>query len=180
MPFVTESVPNDETAFLLAVLLDAEEGEERARGATRLDDWADVRWLLTMDNRERRYFAATGRDVSMPEGLLEFDPLARQLKLAASGGNRSAVRDADAERALLEIVKAHHPNGIGSVKLSEAMAQALGSWNKNRTAPTRDRLAAQHKIKIVEMPRGDKLCYLPGPHGITPTLLADNPPERLL
>ena len=33
MPFVTESVPNDETAFLLPVLLDAEEGEERIRAA---------------------------------------------------------------------------------------------------------------------------------------------------
>lgn len=36
MPLVTERVPHNETAFLLPILADAEEGEERIR-ATLLD-----------------------------------------------------------------------------------------------------------------------------------------------
>src|SRR4249919_2741336 len=48
-----------------------EEGDERARGATRLDDWADVRWMLTKDDHEQRYFSATGRDVEVGETALK-------------------------------------------------------------------------------------------------------------
>ena len=58
MPFVTESVPNHETAFLLPILSDAEESEERIRAAlldqacTAYASWLDgklagaavVRW----------------------------------------------------------------------------------------------------------------------------------------
>ena len=58
MPFVTEPVPNHETAFLLPLLSDAEEGEERIRAAlldptcTAYASWLDgqlagaavVRW----------------------------------------------------------------------------------------------------------------------------------------
>lgn len=58
MPLVTEQIPNDETTFLLPMLLDAEEGEERIRAAllnptcTAYASWLDgqlvgaavVRW----------------------------------------------------------------------------------------------------------------------------------------
>lgn len=39
-----------------------EEGEERARGMTALDDWVDARWVLTRKH-ETRYFAASGRRI---------------------------------------------------------------------------------------------------------------------
>lgn len=51
-----------------------EQGAERARGATRIDDWADVRWILTVQDGDR-FFRAHGRDVDVPEGRLSFDPL---------------------------------------------------------------------------------------------------------
>jgi hypothetical protein len=54
-------------------------GKERARGATRFDDWADVRWLLTKDDDGHRYFRATGRDVDTDEYRLWFEPLTRGL-----------------------------------------------------------------------------------------------------
>lgn len=65
-----------------------EEGQERARGATRLDDWADVRWLVTKDEEDIRYFRATGRDVEIPEGKLEYDPVTRSLTMAMGQGRR--------------------------------------------------------------------------------------------
>ncbi|MFZ9922862.1 MAG: AAA family ATPase, partial [Candidatus Nanopelagicaceae bacterium] len=57
-----------------------EHGIERARGATRLDDWADVRWLLSK-TEEGRFFAADGRDVFLEQQALAFDEASRRLKL---------------------------------------------------------------------------------------------------
>lgn len=71
------------------------QGAERARGATRLDDWCDVRWLLTKDDEGARYFRATGRDVETEETRLEYDPITRGLTLGSgSRPPRVARRDA--------------------------------------------------------------------------------------
>lgn len=59
----------------------AEGAGDRSRGASRIDDWADVRWLLSSDDERFRYFAATGRDVETVPGRLSFDPLTRHLSL---------------------------------------------------------------------------------------------------
>jgi hypothetical protein len=45
---------------------------DRARGATRLDDWADVRWLLEK-NRKVEDPSADGRDVMLEEQMLRWD-----------------------------------------------------------------------------------------------------------
>jgi hypothetical protein len=61
-------------------------GAERTRGATRLDDWPDVRWLIVKDSEDVRYFRAIGRDVEMAEQPLHWDPVMRMLTLGDSGG----------------------------------------------------------------------------------------------
>ncbi|WP_425837018.1 AAA family ATPase [Microbacterium sp. PA5] len=68
-----------------------ETGSERARGATRLDDWADVRWLLTRDRAGSRFFRATGRDVEVDEGRLDYDDTTRRLTFDA-GKSRTSER----------------------------------------------------------------------------------------
>lgn len=69
-------------------------GTERARGATRLDDWCDVRWLLTTQQDEsggtERYFRATGRDVETEEGRITMDPISRALTLGEGQRERNA------------------------------------------------------------------------------------------
>lgn len=63
-------------------------GSERARGATRLDDWADVRWLLSVGTGEdegRRFLRAHGRDVDLGEGALTFDPPTGALTFGEGG-----------------------------------------------------------------------------------------------
>lgn len=82
-----------------------EQGQERARGATRLDDWADVRWILTKDSDDNRFFRATGRDVDVPEELLTFDPLTRALRIG--GGDRGWVRKRSAEDRVVDAVRAN-------------------------------------------------------------------------
>jgi hypothetical protein len=64
-------------------------GAERARGATRLDDWADGRIIITKDEEGQRYFRATGRDVEVEEAPLTFDPLMRTLTLSDGEGRKA-------------------------------------------------------------------------------------------
>lgn len=82
-------------------------GRTRARGATRVDDWADVRWALTRDPERDtdRYLSASGRDVEWPEHLLTYDPLTRHL--TATDGDRVQVRRNRVEDAVVDVVRAN-------------------------------------------------------------------------
>lgn len=80
------------------------EGAEKARGATRLDDWPDVRWLLTRGDgpaSDTRYFRATGRDVEVKEEALGFDSDTRRLHF----GGASRFEDRR-ERIAHEVIEA--------------------------------------------------------------------------
>lgn len=57
----------------------SESGIERARGASRFDDWADVRWILTRNDEGQRFLKAHGRDVDMEQHVLSYDDHNRQL-----------------------------------------------------------------------------------------------------
>ncbi len=82
-----------------------EAGKERSRGATRLDDWADVRWLLTKDDEGERFFRATGRDVDLPEEALVYEPSTRALTM--KGGDRAWRAKRRLEAAVLAYVTEH-------------------------------------------------------------------------
>lgn len=84
---------------------------ERARGDSRLLDWPDALWKIVRDGDEtdddgnrRRYFSALGRDVALPEGLLNFDAATRHLTY--SGGNRRDSAALASMPALLAMVSA--------------------------------------------------------------------------
>lgn len=129
-----------------------EQGAERARGATRLDDWADVRWLVTRDNTAR-YFRATGRDVEVPEGRLEFDPDARRLTLA--GGDRyweARKRDEDTVVAIIDA----HP-GIGLNALRER-ATGMG---RDRVKRAIESAKYMHRIYVQEAQAGKASGHFP-------------------
>jgi hypothetical protein len=96
---------------------DLEPGTEHARGAARLDDWADVRWILTADQAGQRYFRANGRDVDVPEGHVTFDHFNR--RLALDYATRTDVEAERLEGAILDVVTA--TPGIGMVELIAAV-----------------------------------------------------------
>jgi hypothetical protein len=87
--------------------MEHDQGQERSRGATRLEDWADVRWLLTKgdteETAETRFFRATGRDVEVPEGRLDWDEADRSVKHA--GGDRKHTAKRQREQAVLMYVQ---------------------------------------------------------------------------
>lgn len=80
-----------------------EEGQERARGATTLDDWADNRWILVKEKDGNRYFHANGRDVHVDEVKLNYEPASR--KLTVGGGDRRSERLRSHSLEAYEIVK---------------------------------------------------------------------------
>jgi len=114
-------------------------GSERARGATRLDDWADVRWLLTRGTGEdidNRYFRATGRDVETDEGVLEYNPLTRGLALVDGAPREVEVKKAgpgrgrakrNIQNVIMEILREHGPLKLGTLK------QLVGADNTSET-----------------------------------------------
>jgi hypothetical protein len=66
------------------------EGAERARGATRLEDWADALWYLTRDDTGTRALRATGRDVELEPTVLDYNTGTRVL--SSTGQTRSDAR----------------------------------------------------------------------------------------
>lgn len=70
----------------------AEVGQERARGATVIDDDADVRWILTRDN-DRRFFRAEGRHgISVDEVSLDFDRATSRMEAVAGSRKDHAAQ----------------------------------------------------------------------------------------
>lgn len=88
---------------------------ERSRGASRLRDWPDVEWQLIREGQEDnsapadapRFFKAYGRDVDVPEQLLEFEPNMRWLSVNGSDGSRKQVREHRYLSKITDYVKAN-------------------------------------------------------------------------
>jgi hypothetical protein len=115
-----------------------EAGAERARGATRIDDWADVRWLLTKDEAGTRYLRATGRDVEIEEEKLTFDVETR--RLAMGGGDRAWQRRRRIETEILDYITEHPGCGVREIEMAV-------TGRKTSIASARQTLIASHEIR---------------------------------
>lgn len=133
-------------------------GEERARGATRLDDWADVRWLLTADkDTDDRYFRATGRDVEVPEEKLTFDDTTRSLVLG--GGDRAWEKHRRLEDIVVDVVNATPGIGIAALRTE---VRASGGKGRNEVIDGAIIGAERgHRIRIDRAGTGAKTMHFP-------------------
>lgn len=111
-----------------------EEGAEHVRGATVLDDWPDVRWVMVKDDANNRFFRADGRDVFVPEQGLDYDAATRRLHL--NGGTRADLRLEKAVAKVHEAV-ANHP-GINSTELRSKVS---GTNNKTQGEALREAIS---------------------------------------
>jgi hypothetical protein len=139
-------------------------GTERSRGATRLDDWADVRWLLVRDKDGTRYFRASGRDVETEEATLEFNPLTRDLRLVDGNradavdeqrddGRRSRVADQEVLNAVM--FEIGEQPGCSLRTLREAVTGRLHVRNQRVDDAVR-RLAQQRLVLVQETHNGHR------------------------
>lgn len=119
-----------------------EAGQERARGATRLDDWADVRWILTRDDAGARFFRATGRDVEVEEEKLSWDAETRRTTFG--GWDRRGEAKRRLEDAVVAYI-AEHPGCSG-----EELEKHSGLSPQKGILAARDRALASHRIRVEE------------------------------
>lgn len=107
-----------------------EQGAERARGATALDDWVDARWVLTRQ-KSKRFLSAEGRRVELEETELEMDQSTRNL--FASGGDREQRKRQDGIEAVRQIVAEVPPESLTTTELKRRLgADEYGYKYKNR------------------------------------------------
>jgi hypothetical protein len=122
-----------------------ENGIDRARGATRLDDWADVRWLLKKTN-DGRFFSADGRDVLQEEQQLTFDETTRSLTLG--GVDSRMAKKRGLEDLWIEAVIANP--GSNTSQLSDILGKR---YDDKGLKTARDAALRNHKVKTRDVGR---------------------------
>lgn len=139
----------------------AVEGEEHARGATRIDDWVDSRWVMTQQSGNR-YFRATGREIESNEAMLHFDPETWRLSLNhLRAVPRWVARDLEGVAAVVETVgrlgaTETEPTSISTVR----NAMTVGTVDQ-RTAWINSALADGSVCWRVGIRANAKLLWLP-------------------
>jgi hypothetical protein len=139
------------------------EGDERGRGATVIDDWPDVRMLLTVDDKGDRYLRTDGRAFCLAESRLGFDPNGRRLMLATTdlGVSRRSARRIERQALVVEAV-AETP-GINSRELREHLGANGIGFNDDKTAAIKD----AREARLIHVHAGARAAHLhyPGePH----------------
>ena len=128
---------------------------ERSRGDSRILDWPDATWKLVREDAENpdsaRYFSAFGRDVNVPETLLEYDAEGRRLN--STGGNRAANRVAN----LLDDVIAFVALNPGVSKTG--IRNGLPGDNKDLARATDAAVAQGHLVAEKRQARGGGTAY---------------------
>lgn len=106
-----------------------EEGQERARGATRQEDWMDVGWYLTAEGGRDgpRALRAMGRDVDLEAIDLTYNSADR--RLSATGQTRHQRREDEGAQQVVDAL-ALAGDGVST----EHLKQAIKGSNSRRSA----------------------------------------------
>lgn len=111
-------------------------GNEHARGATTIDDWADMRWVMVQGREgdmDTRYFYTKGRAGidDFPETALEFNT--ETLRVGLGNGSRRDVKSREHLEGVgvVELIVEQEP-GITAGSLKEKLRAATGVSNHDR------------------------------------------------
>jgi len=130
-------------------------GMVRARGATRLDDHADVRWLMSKTDTGDRFFSANGRDVELSERLLEFDPETRKLAFKRDINKR--------EKALEDIIHSMVEYVTLNPECTATQLTVNAKGDKNRFSEAKAKALSDGKI-VEKIYGSSKVYILPSPN----------------
>jgi hypothetical protein len=111
---------------------DQDEGKERARGATVIDDWPDTRWVMTKDG-DIRFLWVDGRGTGLPTTSLDFNHDTKVSTLGVAG--KDEVRADGGIQVVVDIVRAN----AGIAK--EALVRKVSERCKVRAAVAREHIA---------------------------------------
>lgn len=134
-------------------------GEERARGATRWDDWPDSRWILTtLPGSDTRFIRMKGRGKDVPERALAYDPRRRRVSLVGggdplSGADRQTYEDQAIKTQLLDYITANP--GLTKNKVMDG----IGLTSQRKAGPALSALQSEGKIHTLDGPNRSKLHF---------------------
>lgn len=97
-----------------------EEGKERARGASAIDEHAGARWILTADGGVR-FFSVNGRGVSLGQTSLVFNGETKRSVLG--GETRAEMAEENNVQAVVSLVRG--APGLSKLKLTEMVKRRL-------------------------------------------------------
>jgi hypothetical protein len=136
--------------------IEHEEGKERARGATAIDDWADARWIMTKMDKTR-FLRVEGRGVSLEDTALVYDPNTQRSVLGFGG--KTEVREETAKDAVVKIV--NEQPGIGKTALLLAL-KGVGISNRAAAEPIEEAIEGGFVEVRLEHRRGKATaCHFP-------------------
>jgi AAA domain/Bifunctional DNA primase/polymerase, N-terminal len=155
---------NDVGARDLILTAHAGWNQERTRGSSALEDWADSIITMTRDDSEdaddERYLRAIGRDVDLEEDQLNYDPTTRTLTLAGTGSRKTAKntrRDDQLDKAVLEVATAEP--GLNTTQLGEKVKEAGVGFQRGDIGHSAGRLVDKGHLRLEPGPRGAKQYY---------------------
>lgn len=141
-----------------------EEGKERARGATAIDDWADARWILTEQDKIR-FLAVDGRGVGLDPVALVYDEATGHSTRGMGG--KADMKDDGQVQAIVRVVK--EQPGITKIAIAKVMklsqraiaqyvddAIEAGFIEMRADTSGRGRAAHRHYVVGMEKPEGDR------------------------
>lgn len=134
---------------------------ERSRGDSRLGDWPDANWKLVRENDEPcapRYFTADGRDVSVPEGRLTYDPRTRRLTYAS--GSRTDAKTEAAYVAVINLLATRNGEPLSKSAIEEELA---GEHTQKTIRAAIARTVDVGAVTTADGPRGAKLHRITHP-----------------
>lgn len=148
---------------------------ERARGASALEDWADSIVTMTRDPQDEtvRFLKAEGRDVSVDEDRLDYDPLTRRLTLTGTGNRHTAHQDHKAAELAEDVMKllTDTPD-LSGYKVGQALRGAGIPHQRGDETRALRKLVETGRVIVTSGPRNSKI-YRPTPTYPTPTPAGD-------
>lgn len=126
---------------------------ERGRGSSAFLGWPDAIWTLVKDDNDVRYFGALGRDIEVPESMLEFDPGSKLLTIPEVGARRATKGDIQKSTTDGEVLNAIRGNAGSTARhIAEVMDKSLATIQR-----ATERLELAGKITYSDGPRNAKL-----------------------
>jgi hypothetical protein len=139
--------------------------QERTRGSSALEDWADSIITMTRDDSKdgdgERYIRAIGRDVDLEEDQLIYDPTTRTLTLAGVGSRkaaRAAQRNDELDKAVLKIVT--ETAGLNTTQIGDKAREAGIGFQRGDISHAAGRLVDSGHLRMEPGPNNAKKYYL--------------------
>lgn len=133
-----------------------EEGKERARGATAIDDWTSGRWILTKEREIRMFSVPEGRGVHLAQSSIHCDEETMRLSFGIAGMTREQIKsEAGVDAVITAVVNMCRATDEGRALQRDVVkaCQTSGIAGGNRTRILELLKEAAEVGRIIEQPK---------------------------